>query len=186
MKLFKHSYLLLFFVVLFSCDKQEDPTPTAQTLNHDSANYSSPNLPTGTWELGASFTSSETSDFVGKELKEIDFYLYNKPDSAWVAVYASGSTSPGSLLYSAAVTNDLVANGWNTHTLTSDIAVTDGIWITFGYVTGSTKQVIGCDQGPAVSGGDRIKQNSSSWTTFQSLYNGSINWNIRATVKIQK
>lgn len=186
MNLLRHSYLLFFFCLLIACNKQDDPQPSNLTFNHDSENLSSPNLSAGTWEAGASFSSIQTENVSGKELSKVEVYIYNKPDSAWISVYSSGTTSPGTLLYTKEVTNDLSAFGWNTHTLTDEVEITDGLWITFGYTITTTKQVIGCDAGPAVTGGDRLKSGTSNWSTFTSLFSQDVNWNIRGTAKLQK
>ncbi len=183
MKIIRLSLILLVGAFAFACDT-DDPTPEAKILNHDSDNLSSPNLSAGTWEAGASFTSSETSEYLGDKIQEINYYIYNKPDSAWISIYQGGTSSPGTLVYTAEVTSAINAFGWNTHTPTSDITVSDGMWVTFGYTIGSTKQVIGCDPGPAAVGGDRLKSGSGgSWSTFEAMYPGnSINWNIRTII----
>lgn len=182
MKYLKILAIPVCFFIFSACDT-EIPEPEDTVLNHDSDNLDSPRLPANTWEVGARFTSNQARNFQGEEIESLDFYIYNKPDSAWVAIYEyNGTDTPGSLLYSSVVTSNITSQAWNNHQLTTNVSIDGGVWITFGYKISATKQVIGCDPGPAKSGGDMLTSSTSGWTTLFDLYGPDVNWNLRANI----
>ena len=174
------SLFLLSFIMLTSCG---DDLPTFDNkLQLDSNNVTAPIFNAGDYENAAYFSASIMEDKVDRQLREVEFYLYNNPTSIEVLVYGEGSvTRPGDVLYSAVLNTNLRENNWNTHVLDTPL-VLDGnpIWLSVKYTTDVAQQVIGCDAGPTVNGGDRLFSSvDGGWTTYQSLSGESINWNVR-------
>ena len=171
-------------LVLSACKKNDDNT-FENVLNYDGDNATAPFLPGGAHEAAARFTAAEVAEFVGRELIEVSFYISNLPQSCEIRIYDEGDRdAPGTLLYSASVSNSLSANSWNTHELVNPIAINgDDFWINIRVVPGGSQQSIGCDSGPADPNGDWILLSTGgSWETYRQLANESINWNIRGKV----
>lgn len=182
---------LLFFVVLMasfsSCKKDEK---TVIQLNHDSENVDSPNLPGNTYEAAARFSTTMMEDYSGESLIEVEYYIQDVPNSTKLIVY-KGSTSgaPGSVVYTSTLTGSVKADSWNKHTL-SEPLVLDGsdLWLSIEFTHSDSRQVMGCDQGPAVSDGDYFYDSATGlWQKFSVQFPAiSINWNIRGKVQIQE
>lgn len=173
------SIFLFACLMLASCG---DDLPTFDNkLQLDGENSTAPLFNAGDYENAAYYSASIMEDKADRQLREVEFYLYNAPASIDVVVSGEGSvTRPGTELYRATLTN-LRENRWNTHVLTAPLTL-DGnpIWISVSYTTDIAQQVIGCDAGPRQNGGDHLFSSiEGGWNTFQSISGESINWNIR-------
>lgn len=174
------SIYTLFAVLLLASCGDESPI-FDNTLQLDGSNSTAPIFDAGDYENAVYFSASIMEDKVDRQLREIEFFLYEAPSTLEVVVYGEGSvTRPGNVLYSAQINSNLRANNWNTHVLSNRLTL-DGnpIWISVKFTNTSSQQTIGCDAGPRKNGGDHLFNNTEGWTTFQSLSGESINWNIR-------
>ncbi len=184
-QLFFFLFVSLLIVSCGSDDDSAEPIINAD-LHYDGLNQTAPVLPAGTYDLAARFTNSETNDFVGKGLEEVEFFLLNQPVSCEVRIFDGGTTSePGTLVYSQEISN-LQTNTWHQHTLTTPVEITGGdLWICIRVEHDADTQSLGCDFGPANSNGDWISSDTNtSWQSFRSFTNqeANINWNIRGQV----
>ncbi len=177
-------------LVLSACnnDDDDDNGPSGNTLSYDGPNATAPFLPTGLHELAARFTSQELTNYVGQDLAEVSFFLANIPQTCTIKIYGQGTRdAPGTLLYSATVSNSLAPFSWNNHRIQAPIEITgDDLWISIAVTHGGNLQSVGCDAGPADAGGngDRILlDGNGAWSDYRQLANESINWNIRGIVE---
>lgn len=172
----------LFLISLLIAGCGDDLPIFDNTLQLDGSNATAPVLNAGEYETAAFFSAGIMEDKVDRQLREVEFYLYNEPASLEVVVYGEGSvTRPGTELYRAAITSNLRENKWNTHVLSQPLTL-DGnpIWISVKFMSNVAEQVIGCDAGPKVNGGDQLfSSNDGGWTTYQAISGESINWNVR-------
>jgi hypothetical protein len=146
-----------------------------------------PTLGAGTYEAAARFTPVKIGNLVGKTIKEIHYYLSEKPDSVWVKLYGPlNETTPGNLLYSADVTSAAGSQKWNIHTLTQPITLkSEDLWLSIEFKLTGSRKAIGCDPGPALPDGDWLFSSSDGkWTPFNQRSGVSINWTIRLNVAL--
>jgi len=155
------------------------------TIHYDGPNQTAPVLPAGDYEAAARFTSTELSDYVGRKLIEVNFFMANLPQNCTIRIYdEGGANTPGNVLYSATVSNSLRPFSWNAHEIRNPIDITGkDLWISIGVTHSGTQQSIGCDDGPARSDGDWLYRDSEQqWSTYRQISGESINWNIRGRV----
>lgn len=179
-------FIFLSCTLIFLSCKKDDPTIE---LRYDDDNFSAPALPSGTFDAGQRFPSNIVDNYVGRTLDEVDFYIQEKPAGCEILIYGEGSSSsPGSLLYSQDVINQVSANSWNTHTLSTPVDITnDDLWIVVRLIHNSETRSIGCDEGPARTNGDwMLGEGELEWKTYRDLStnpstgeNVNVNWNIR-------
>jgi len=182
---------LLFVVVLMasfsSCKKDKK---TVFQLNHDSANLDAPNFPANTYEGAARFPASTVAEYSGGNLVEVEYYIKDVPNSTKLNIYTGTSSGePQTLAYTATLTGSVNAESWNTHTLLQPLLMegTD-LWIAIEFSHTDSKQVLGCDTGPATSDGDHFYDPVTGVWQKLSVLNPSvnINWNIRGKVEIEE
>lgn len=171
--------------LFLSCKKDE---PTIE-LRYDGDNFSSPILPAGTFDAGQRFPSNVVDNYVGRTIDEVDFYIQDKPVDCEILIYGEGtSSSPGALVYSSNVINQVSANSWNSHTLSTPVEIkNEDLWIVVRLVHNSEIRSIGCDEGPARTNGDwMLGEGETEWKTYRDLStnpstgaNVNVNWNIR-------
>ena len=192
------------FLFLFSlnCGKDSDPPAASapppppppppqacnncQLLNYDGGNLNAPTLDIGTHQAAARFTPAKIGGLVGKTIKEIRYFIYEKPDSVKVKLYGpNNETTPGNLLYSADVTAAAEAGKWNVHTLSQAVTLkNEDIWLSIEIKLAVSRRTIGCDPGPAVMDGDWLNSSTDNlWIPFNKRTSISINWNIRLNVE---
>lgn len=184
---------IFFFsaLLMFSC--QEDPVNNEPdinapfvALNYDGSNQDAPLLPTGNYEAAIYFPASELNDLTGGKLIEVYYYIRELPASCTIKIYSKTSdSSPVELEYSAATGSDLLPNTWNKHILSTPVEITgEDIWIAVSLGHGADTRSIGCDPGPAVSGGDWLfDSGDGNWIPLSQRAGISINWNIRGVVE---
>ncbi len=183
----KHHCLLMICLVGFllltaACGKDDENLPDFQ---YDRGSNTAPFFEPGTYEAAARFTPVQTGPFEGEKLTDIEFFIVNLPTSCEVKVYGQGTpTTPGDLLYSAAVTGNISANNWNTHTLSTPVNITsEDLWLVVRVIHDSRTNSVGCDPGPAVSNGDWLldEAGDGEWLTYRARTADvvNINWNIR-------
>ncbi|MEL6388606.1 MAG: hypothetical protein AAFQ02_00475 [Bacteroidota bacterium] len=185
------SYLILLALglVLFSCSDDSDEPTEGLIINYDSDNVTAPNLPAGFYEFAVRFPANITRDLVDRQLTQVSFYLYERPDELWITVSPDATaTTPGNLLVEQQVTN-LRSNSWNTISLDSPYTFSNNapIWIGVQIIHNqSALQTVGCDAGPANPNGDWLFDDADGqWLTFRDRVNDSVNWNIRAIISDQ-
>ena len=155
-------------------------------LRNDGDPNTSPNLPEDIYEAATQFSATEVSSYSGKLLTAVNYYMIDTPLSTKLKIYGEGDGArPGDLLYEGSLTGGITTNEWSTHVLSSPLTLTgEEIWISIEMRLTKTQQSIGCDRGPAVSGGDWLFQESDGvWRAFQVRYGESINWNIRGVIE---
>ncbi len=177
---------ILFFLTLglflFSCNNDDDSIAAELVL--DRGLNDAPFLLPGDYVTAVRFTASDLSDFQGRQLESVEYYLRNTPNQCEVRVY-TGSTGngPETLVYSESVTVEMEANTWNSHSLSTPVDIGgEDIWLAIRLVLSAEDQTIGCDVGPAVTNGDWIVSDVNNlWATYRDFTNPtvSINWNIR-------
>lgn len=182
-------FALLWIATLSGCGDDEEVSPINENiLQLDGENFDSPSFATGvTYEAAAYYSSTLTSSRVGKSLNAVQVYLATIPNNMTIYVYGENprGTSPGSVLATKSVSGLRSAGQWVTINLDSPVSITgEGVWIGVRVSHPSTAQIIGCDEGPAVAGGDWLARDGS-WQTFRTVTGNqvSINWNIRGVLE---
>lgn len=178
-------FLSVLAVMALSCNNDNDDN--AADLFLDRGLNDAPFLDPGEYIAAARFSANTMSEFQGRKLEGIEYYLINKPTQAEVRVYqGSNGNEPENLVYSASVTLEMDAESWNLHSPSSDINLTgEDLWIAIRLVHANRDQTIGCDPGPAVTNGDWFSgDGEGDWQTFRNFTNDevNINWNIRGHV----
>jgi len=179
----KKILFILLGLAFLAISCQDDPIVIDADLHLDGVNFSAPVFDPGTHSYAVRFSGGFTTEFTGREINEVEFYLADIPNQVIVKVLGEGTSSlPGNLLYEADVTSEVVANSWNQHSLSDAVPLFgDDTWIAIEISQSNRIATIGCDEGPAVVGGDWI--NTTGWETFRDFSGGeSINWNIRANL----
>lgn len=180
--------LFLLFVYLFTITAcQDEENPITADFHYDGENVSAPFLEPGVWEAAARFPSSTTSEFQGKSLEEVEFYILERPDACALHIYGEGTDRlPGNLLYSASLTNGINANSWHIHPLDTPLPITgEDLWITIIVTHNSEMASVGCDDGPANNDGDwTYFSEDGEWFALRTRTGNqvNINWNIRGYV----
>ncbi len=187
MKQFLIFSALILAIGISACDKDDDSYPYDPAVMHyDGINANAPVLPAGKVELAAQFKSDAMSFYAGKKIDAIQFFIFEVPDSASIVIYGKGNGSnPGAELYEQDVTDKLQSNAWNVIVLDAQFELpSDEIWISLKMAETGNVQVLGCDAGPTISGGDWMYEDSDEeWKTFFERNTvDRINWNIRASM----
>ena len=180
----KITFFFLITLFLFSCQKEEE---TTHELRYDKDNFSAPALPAGTFDAALRFPNNILDNYIDWELREVDFYIQDKPVGCEVLIFDGGTaTSPGSLIYSKDILSEVAANSWNTHIMSTPIKIkNEDLWIAIRVVHNSEIRSIGCDEGPARTNGDwMLGEGETEWKTYRTLSNSqvNINWNIRGQI----
>lgn len=184
-----NKWTVIFFAIaaigFTACTEDEEGLGLENTIHYDGPNQTAPVLPAGDYEAAARFTSAELSDYVGRKLIEVNFFIANLPQNCTIRIYDEGDAgTPGNVLYSASVSNSLRPFSWNTHEIRNPIDITgEDLWIGVALTHTATQQSIGCDAGPAQTDGDWLYRDSDQlWSTYRQISGESINWNIRGRV----
>ena len=175
-------------VLLPSCKDDDDFVDNA--LQYDGDNQNAPVFEVGTSIAAAYFPTSYVSNYTGKKIEKIEFYIRDVPAETIIRVQKDGSNAPGEILYELDVTNDVNGNSWNQIVFTNSadfIELTgDAIWLTLEVKHNNpNEQSVGCDSGPANANGDWIfSDTDNEWKTYRNRTNNAvdINWNIRAVL----
>lgn len=180
--------VLILGITLLATACQKDDDTFGDVLKYDGVNDDAPVLIEGTYEAAVRFGSSTMSNYTGRLLEEIEFYIHDDlPNECIVKIYKGGSTSPGSVVYEADVTANISTRLFNSHVLTDPLTIeNDSYWFSIYLKHDTTKKSIGCDAGPADSNGDWFYDSTlNEWNTFRDLNSGNIdiNWNIRGHLK---
>ena len=192
-KFFLFALLGLFLASLTSCE-EEDPIssgpeidPIYEVFNYDGPNDDAPQLIDNVnFEAAVRFAPSRLAPVKNGKIAEIHFYIKNLPNTAAVKIYSSrGGTRPGTLLYEADVLNSLSSNSWNKHVLAEELFIgDDDIWIAIAFSHINTREVVGCDPGPATINGDWLfDELDGQWLPLSQRSIININWNIRLAVE---
>jgi len=176
--------LLVVSAALWSCgDDNDDDTVT---LNHDGDNFTAPFLPAGIHEAAARFTGDVVSNFEGRDLVSVSYYMTDVPSQVEVIVYEGGITSPARIVYQQNVSGQTSAGRFNEHTLSDPFTLgTEPVWLAVRMTLTAQGQAIGCDNGNQPNpNGDWLDFEQQGWTNFSILNpTESINWNIRGEVQ---
>lgn len=198
----KFCFIFLFLFCL-NCGKDDTSPPyvppppppppplstcaNCQLLFYGANQLDAPTLNGGSYEAAARYTPAKIGNLVGKTIKEIHFFIAERPDSIKIKVYGPlNATTPGNLLYSADMTSSALANKWNVHTLTQALMLNnEDIWLSIQFKMAGSRRTIGCDPGPAITDGDWLYSTGDSlWTPFNKRTTTSINWTIRLNVAL--
>lgn len=181
---------LLASVLLFmACE--EDPVPNQiggprfLELRYDAENFNSPQLIPGTYEATVRFNDTMVSEFVGKELREIEFYIFDRPDSCQINIYEGTiAKEPVRLLYSKDITGSIQRQDWNVHQLDPPLVLEqEDLWVGIAFKHEFQQGTIGCDPGPAKTDADWLWDIiDDRWIPFSQRSPISVNWNIRARI----
>lgn len=158
-------------------------------LRHDQGNITAPALQEGTNELAARFTRSDISEIVGGQLERVQVFLQRIPSRIDVVIYDEGTeNAPGQVLFMQNVTANVTTTGLQEFRLSTPVTLAEReIWISARVVADQDgERIVGCDAGPAQTGGDHILLSRNfDWNTFRNLSGGaeSVNWNIRGIVR---
>lgn len=176
------AFLFLVCTISFVACGDDDELLT-DAIHLDGDNGSAPLLDPGVNEAAAQFSSTLMSNYADRDIKSIRFYLYDTPQECEILLYRGGNNGPGEMIYSSNFTNSTSPDGWNIHVLQDPITL-DGseLWVSVRMNHPTGIQSIGCDNGPARSGGDWLleQEAAGNWLTFRDItITQSINWNIR-------
>lgn len=182
MKQFFYLCLAGLLMLGAGCKKDE----VNNILNYDGENVTGPELAAGYHELAARYTSNMTGPFSGRQLISVQYFMGAKPQAAELRIYGEGSsTFPGTLLYSADITDEIRTLRWSDHILSTPIDIAEeDLWISIGVTHANLQQSLGCDAGNTYTGdGDWLYQAADGqWLTFANRTGDRVNWNIRGTV----
>ena len=192
--------MLLFVAAAFvACndddffDDDDTPPPPPPTSNQfvelalDGPNATGPVLQAGLHRFGVRFTEADLRPFVGQELAGISVFVGRAPASMYLSVIRGGETVPGieTLGFDTDLSN-VVEPGFYDYLFDEPIVIDDAeaLWLQAEVELTGTQQSIGCDAGPAQSGGDWL-WSSDRWLTYRDRTNGSesVNWNIRGLIE---
>jgi len=177
---------MVLAIAMSSCDKDDDGFQFDPAVMHyDGVNANAPVLPTGQVELAAQFKSDAMNFYAGKKVDAVQFFIFGTPAVSSLVIYGKGDgSSPGSVLFEQDISDDLEANGWNVIVLDPPLTLpSDELWISLKLPDGENIQSMGCDAGPAISGGDWMwEESDGEWKTFRERSTDNINWNIRASM----
>jgi len=149
-----------------------------------------PTLEAGLYEAAARFTPAKIGTLMGKTIKEIHYFILEKPDSIKLKLYGPSNDStgntPGDLLYSADITESAKSQKWNAHVLTQAITLkNEDIWLSIQFKLTGARKTVGCDPGPALPDGDWLHNSlDGEWIPFNVRSGTSINWTIRLNVAL--
>ena len=179
----KISLLISLAILLTVISCGDDDSASGNLLSFDGDNVSGPVLEIGEHEAAARFPASIMSNHAGKTLTEIRWFMGPQlPAGCTIKIYDEGSNAtPGTILYTANVSNALQGNAWNDHTLSTPVSISgNDIWISIALTHNQAQQSIGCDAGPAAANGDWLFSDSDgNWEKYSNRTVESVNWNIR-------
>ncbi|MDX2287185.1 MAG: hypothetical protein NW241_23680 [Bacteroidia bacterium] len=185
---------LAFAVLSLAACKPDPVTPEPRVdpplvlLSYDASNQSAPLLPGGSYEGAIRLSALRLSPFAGGTLQDVYVYIQDLPASATLKIYRGAvAGTPGELVYSEPVFEELTANSWNQHVLKRTVVLEDNTeyWIAFSFAHSRPQSVLGCDPGPASVDGDWMFDGADGqWRPLVLRTSGQIdiNWNIRAVV----
>jgi hypothetical protein len=181
--------LLLLCIGLIGFSSCEDDDTIVEILNYDGDKFSAPQNGAGLNSFAAFFPATEVSQYEGRQLEKITFWLETVPTTTSVIIFAnSGNTqTPGDELYRVDLTQRVNNSGWIDHIIPGgqDIPA-DGLWLAVETdLAANGTQSMGCDDGSNYNpNGDRMRTPTSGiWSSFNAITGSqTINWNIRGTV----
>ena len=179
------SFLIAFFAVIASCNKDDDSD--FAVLGYDTDNMDAPLLPQGTYESGIRLSSGLMGQYAGLNLEKIRYYIKDMPLTCEIRVYEfSNGNEPGNLLYSKDVRSETSALSWNEHVLDQPIELSGSdLWLAVRYSQQGTQRTMGCDPGPAKYNGDWIWDEADDlWLRLIERSEADINWNLRGYVRL--
>lgn len=187
MKNFFLIFLALGALLVSGCGNDDDDNNGNNAgeveLRHDGPNLTGPTLPAGQHEFLVQFDADEISQYQGRTLDRIEFFLGQLPSAVGVAVLTGDDPNfPDNEVYFQDITNRITTTGWQTHRLADLVEVTDrDLWFSIIVVHDQTQQSVGCDEGPRQPGGDwLLRETDQDFITFADAVPGeSVNWNIR-------
>jgi hypothetical protein len=178
------SAFFLSLTLLSSCGGGDDPDAAVElTLAGD--NLTAPNFEPGSHEALARFTRSDFAGLEGRKITAVRVYLANLPEAVDAIVYTAGTNAPGTVAAGGGIATPR-ANAWNTIPVVPEVEIgAQNIWVGVRVSNSSRLTIVGCDPGPAVTGGDWYKDPSGVWQSFRTFTGGAvdINWNIIAIVE---
>ena len=193
--------LVLLFLSGLNCGKDDKYTtvppiitpPLSTCTNCELLYYGknkngAPELEAGVYEAAARYTPTKIGNLAGKTIKEIHYFIMEKPDSIKLKLYGpsndSNGATPGDLLYSADVTDSAKRQNWNAHILTQAITLkNEDMWLSVEFKLSGLRKTVGCDPGPRLPDGDWFYMLSDGkWISFFEWSGIGFNWNIRLNV----
>jgi len=173
----------LLFLILCSCGNDDSQFDFSDGIVHyDGENQDAPVFTAGRNDVAVRFPSALLRSLIGKKLIEVDFFIYEISESCQIIIYEGGSSkTPGTIVYTADVENQLTSDQWNKHILIEDVEIgNEDLWISLSFTNPSSSKLIGCDSGPQVADGARIlRESDTSWASFEF----NVNWNIRGILE---
>ena len=185
----KRIFLFSVVITALSLAACKDDPPSynwdPQLMHVDGVNANAPFIPPGTVELAAQFGKDAMDFYAGKKIDAVQVFIFEVPTICDLVFYGKGDgNTPGAQIYSQTIDDALDADSWNIIELDQPLSFpTDELWISVRLEDAAGMQVVGCDSGPAIDGGDWMYQSSDNdWLTFRERSTDNINWNIRASV----
>lgn len=164
-------------------DDDDDGDFGEVALRHDGANVTGPFLLAGQHEFLVRFDAATLSQYVGRNLDRIEFYLAELPAGIGVAVLDGTEIGfPENDLYFRDIGSRVNATGWVTHRMAETITVQEGrdLWFSIVVALDQEQRSVGCDAGPRQAGGDfLLRETDDDFVTFADVTGESVNWNIR-------
>ncbi len=186
-------YLLLIFTAVFgltfvACSDDDAEATIDADLYLDGINNTAPFFDPGTYQCAARFKQADLSDFQGKNLISVEYFILNMPTKCTIKIFdGSSPLQPGNLLYSRDVTSTTSASSWNLHPVEESLTIgSSDLWLCVEVEHATRTNSIGCDFGPAQADGDWIHTVTDTvWETYRERTENvvSINWNIRGHVE---
>ena len=181
-----HAYILLLALAAMMGCADDDDNFNLYLLSYDGENSTAPALPVGEYEAAAHYDIDEVRRHPGTELVAIEYFIYDRPEWAEVRISESnGNNTPGNIVFSQVVTNQIIPFSWNRVNLGDAQALNDGLWLSV-YFENSVEDLrtMGCDAGPSTGEGDWFYDSfDDQWRTYQARTQESINWNIRGVLQ---
>lgn len=180
-------YPVLLLLAMTACNKDDNPPGDNNLLHYDGENASGPLLAAGNHELAIRFPAALLSQYSGKTIESVEFFVGILPAACEVKLYGPGNDiiEPGAQLYRTDVTASLYAPAWNSHPVPGAIPIgTEDIWVAIAVVHTEEQQSIGCDAGPRKNDGDWLYLSTDGdWLSYKDRTGESVNWNIRLNLK---
>lgn len=185
MRTLKH-LIIAFALITVSCGEDDNPVVEEITsdnlLNYAGENHAAVTFESGTNVAAVYFPASELDQKPGKSLSEVQFYLWEVPESILLSVMNADAIGDSEdLLYQVSLTSELQENQWNSVALPNAISLDeqDDIWIILSYQDDESGSFMGCDEGPQVRYGAMfISSTQGGWQRFFV----DVNWNIRGVL----
>lgn len=181
----KRMLLLVFTALsLVACQDDDDLQGAGNVLNLDGPNVTGPILEAGTHRFAVQFYEEDLDPFAGQSLGGLRIFVGQAPASMRLSVYRGGEASPSREVTALNVTSFGQVRRFIDYRLPDLVPIDPGtfLWVEAEVELLEAQQSIGCDDGPAIEGGDWL-WSGDRYIPYIERTGESVNWNIRGLVE---